>query len=110
MSEAVLGGSLAAPGSDSENFQRVPTGRNLARRSCLAQECSSKYNEVAWTRSPNGRNGDCPVKGNEAPVVMRRQAEQIHVGDLPRAMDARVVKYRFVEDGNFAAPILMVRG
>ena len=73
-------------------------------------ECSSQHKEVAWTRSPNGREGDCPVKGDEAPAVMRRQAEQIDVGDLLGTMDARVVKDRFVEDGYFAAPIFMVRG
>ena len=72
--------------------------------------CFSQHYEVRRACDPDRRKSNRLIESHEASAVVRRQAQEIDICDLPSAMDARVVEDRLVEDRNLATPVFVVRG
>ena len=70
----------------------------------------SQDNEVVRACRPYRGQRNRLIEGDEAPAVVRRQAEQVDVAELSRSVNAGVIEDSLVENRDLAVPVLVVRG
>lgn len=58
-----------------------------------ARDSSLKHHEIPVGRLPNGLERNPAIERHKTAFVMRGEAEQVHVGNLPRTMDSCWVEH-----------------